>query len=282
MLRKVLKYDLLSFIKLWLILACASIPVALVGGFCARILMLEDSSNVYTPFAAIGMLVCIIAIVAFVIFTFIIPLQRIYKSMFTDEAYLTFTLPVNRETILFSKIITSAIFDLAVVVVGVIDLILFLTPVPLLEDGSGSMLGEMFATIGTLLSTLSTAIGVGWIILYIVIAILLAVIYTTCSKLLIIAIMSFVCTIATKHKVLIGILIYYGISTLLSFVSSTIISVLDIAVIAISANAHLFDTNALCLMIALLLTVAICVFTILATFEYKFTLHRITNKLNLA
>ena len=285
MLRKVLKYDLLSCLKLWLIVACASMPIALLGGACSRIMvpanMDPSGMQMIVSIAVIGILVGALAIIAFVIFSYILPLYRTYKNMFTDEAYLTFTLPVSREVTLFSKLLTSVIYDIASTVVLVIDLILFLAPMPALEDGTGSVLSEIFASIGTMLSALHTAIG-GWLVVFIILFIILGIVSISFSKMLIVGIMSFVCTIQTKHKVLFGVLIYYGISTVSSMISSTLMVVLELGAMSINANADLYGTGTLCAMIMLALIVAICAYVILVGFAYKFSLHRISNKLNLA
>ena len=65
----------------------------------------------------------------------IVQIVRFYRSRFTDEGYLTFTLPVTTHQVLLSSFLTSAVNLIAVAAVSVIGLILMgLCVVPDFKD----------------------------------------------------------------------------------------------------------------------------------------------------
>jgi len=283
MLRKVLKYDLKSIWKIWTIAAISSLVVSLIFGFCIRTLdTIESSGNEFIFISCLlGVFVCVIGLAAFFLMGVILPIYRFYKNMFTDEAYLTLTLPVKRETLLVSKLINAIIWVAGTTLVFIIDVIIVMAPIPLLEDGSGSFLLDVFANIGNSLSMIYTAIG-GWLIVYIILGILLAVCYMAFSILLFFAIISFVCTTGIKHKGLVGVLIYYALSMVSSVFSSILTVLAELGIGAFTLVSNQFSTGSICGMVTLIILAVICGQVILSTIAYRFTLHRISSKLNLA
>ena len=107
MLKKLLKYDLKSVFKYWWIAAIASLGLSAAGGFCISVMMAEkDVPALIAVLIVLTLLFSIIGIVAFSILSYILLYVRFYKNFFTDEGYLTFTLPVKRSQLLNSKLIT--------------------------------------------------------------------------------------------------------------------------------------------------------------------------------
>jgi len=110
MLKKLLKYDFKSVFKYWWIAAISSFAVSILGGFCITILESEKKMPDFLPtFAVIGIFITIMGLCAFLITSTILIYARFYKNLFTDEGYLTFTLPVKRSSLLNSKLILNIV-----------------------------------------------------------------------------------------------------------------------------------------------------------------------------
>ena len=109
MLLKLLKYDLRSVFKYWWIAALSTLGLSVLGGFCILILDSSIIANVYQILAGFAMGVVILGFVAFLILSQILVFMRYYKNFFSDEGYLTFTLPVKRTHLITSKLITATL-----------------------------------------------------------------------------------------------------------------------------------------------------------------------------
>lgn len=108
MLRKLLKYDLKAIFKFWWIAAIVTVLASVFGGFCDNILNTYegDAWSVYLMMS-MGSLSGTFLNLALPVVTFVLIFIRFYKNFFTDEGYLTFTLPVSRRKLMLSKIISG-------------------------------------------------------------------------------------------------------------------------------------------------------------------------------
>ena len=109
MLGKLLKYDMkfMARILLWVYLGGLGISVLCA----AAMLLLPRRMDVFSEalFSLIPSL-CYMAVYAIVIMTVVFFIVRVYRSLYSGEGYLTFTLPVKNGTIIDSKIIVGAIW----------------------------------------------------------------------------------------------------------------------------------------------------------------------------
>lgn len=122
MLKKLLKYDFNAIFKYWWIGALTTLALSFVGAGCGTILETEkELPGSVTVFATIGMVLVVLSIFAFIIFAELLVYVRFYKHLFTDEGYLTFTLPVKRHQILSSKLISGFACALSTAVVAIVD-----------------------------------------------------------------------------------------------------------------------------------------------------------------
>ncbi len=106
MLKKILRYDLKSIYKYWWIGAIACFALSLLGSF--GISFLNSGKEIPVPieiFSHISIILTIIGYIAFIFLAQILVFVRFYKNLYSDEGYLTFTLPVKRITHLNSKLI---------------------------------------------------------------------------------------------------------------------------------------------------------------------------------
>ena len=110
MLKKLLRYDFKSVLRYWWIAAVSTVGLALVGGW--SISVFENQKQLPEMLYVVATLAAIVAVlggVAFAIMTVILLFSRFYKNFFTDEGYLTFTLPVTRTSLLNSKLMLEAL-----------------------------------------------------------------------------------------------------------------------------------------------------------------------------
>ena len=139
---------------------------------------------------------------------------RFYKRCFTDEGYLTFTLPVTSHQILLSSfvntIIGSIIMIAAVLLAVAIAAVLFLTAFPEnlvwadMSVGLSEAMGQLWASLLDNWDTFAALLGTGLIsALSEVIVLMLAV--------------TIGAMVAKKHKILAAVAVYYGIGLIQTF-----------------------------------------------------------------
>ena len=109
MLKKLLKYDLRSVFRFWWIVALISVGMAVLGGFAQSILYNNDIPRVINVIASIVVFFSYFCMMGLAVLTQVLLFIRFYRNFFTDEGYLTFTLPVKRETLLNSKVLAGFI-----------------------------------------------------------------------------------------------------------------------------------------------------------------------------
>ncbi len=106
MLSKLLKYDFRSAVKTWIILGILSLVLSVVGG---RSIAMSGSGYEHDGLFIAGATIALFVIVLTAMATAILSFYRFYQTLFTDEGYLTFTLPVTKQDLLLSKFIFSLV-----------------------------------------------------------------------------------------------------------------------------------------------------------------------------
>jgi len=145
---KLLKYDLRAMVKYWWVIALITPIAALATAIFFRSyietmelmdsMFIEDQTFLASLFILlISMGEMLGAYVSSIIFgvtllaTEIVIFIRFFKHFYTDEGYLTFTLPVSRRELYFSKVISAMIITLtqvAIMVLGAVAMILIVPP----------------------------------------------------------------------------------------------------------------------------------------------------------
>ncbi len=114
MLKKMLRYDFRAILKFWWIGLLSTLVLSLGAGLCGSLLTSEkvfpDIINVMSVFVIV---IAIISLFAFLFMTSIMIYVRYYKNLFSDEGYLTFTLPLKRSQVLNSKFISGLVMSLS-------------------------------------------------------------------------------------------------------------------------------------------------------------------------
>ena len=277
---KLLKYDMRSVWRIWWIMALSVLGMSVVGGVGLRIVLALIEADIFPFFIFLGFILvfaCVMAIVASAVGTELLVFIRFYKNFFTDEGYLTFTLPVSRKNLLFSKTLNALIWTAAQAILMFICIFLvILIGVPV------SVGYDFFRELTYTFSALFAEVGL-WSVIY-ALEILFLII---CSMLFSISLIHFCITmgamLAKKAKVLAAIGIYYAANMIFSF-GTQIITV--IFTLMMSAGlGELLDRAAPAMergIIAVMLLIVCCMMAAISGVMYFITLGKLERNLNLS
>ena len=216
MLSKLLKYDLRALFKYWWIVALSSVCLTFVGGISLQIFLYPTTSAdtpLVTVLAFFGLIVTVIGLSAFLMATEIFIYVRFYQNLFSDEGYLTFTLPVRRRDILNSKIISGLIVNFLTVILLLAEILVIIVigiDQPTLYVWSES--------IGMFLRGTLELLG-AWSAVYIIEALIGILFIVTAGYLLTLICITFASVVAKKHKIIAAIAFYYITNAVISFIS---------------------------------------------------------------
>lgn len=281
MFKKLFKHDLKSVIRFIVPILLVLVALTLVGAIDAIALgrvatsMSDDPSFLDIMLVMMTyflLLLVIIAIGAIASVVQILVLVNYYKSTVSDEAYLTFTLPVKPRDILISKLLNSSLWSIVMTIasavsIGIIVMCLGLSTIDL---------SNIFLPSEPSIPSEPFVLEAGMVVV-LILMLLIGIAYFFNSQLLYFMSITFSSTITRKHKVLsaigcvIGANAIYGI---LSNVIFTICSIIGSSAGVASNNPYTVIIVALSIMLAIL--VASSIFFFLAT---KYMLEK---KLNLA
>ncbi len=280
MLKKLLKYDLRAILKYWWIVALSSLGTSLIGGISLRALFpllqkpeLEGAEVFIAIFSFLGLIMSILGISAFIIATEIFIYIRLYRHLFSDEGYLTFTLPVKRSEILNSKLLSGLIINFASVLIVILDIFIFL-----LAGIDHSEIANVLSFIGMMLSSAFELWG-ALSIAYILEAVLLLLCLSLVSYLFIAICMTFAAMIAKKYKIFAAIGIYYVVSAVITFIGQLAIMFGSIGLAALLSS---LDPSYIPSVIALLLLSLCVILSALTYCLYTLELYMLDKKLNLS
>ena len=232
MFSKLLKHEWKANAGLMGVLSLAAAGVGILGTIALRVLInygdrIAESDSVFVLLlfplvllvgGAFLSLVVYAAAVSFVL------LFRFYKNKFTDEGYLTFTLPVKTHYIFLSSALNMVIWMVISMVLVVLlfsvmilcgtatqglinqDIINNFDSIEMVWKGVSSILGEI----------VGDGYGIIMLLTLIITPIFSVVLSMTCITL--------VAVVAKKHKILAAIGISYGASIVLSIISSVVTS----------------------------------------------------------
>lgn len=237
MLKKLLKYDMKSMVRMLVPLSLAVMGTTVAGTASLRIMQNVNTGTstswILTSTLMIVFISTILALIAFSIFSQILIMYRYYTNLFTDEGYLTFTLPVKTTSILTSKVINAMIwsaYSLLIIFFCIFIYVAFGT-----AEGSHLINSEIFRELKDGIRILTETYSAGIIVKYIIeflVFLFVSLLYGTISIYLALTIGSI---IAKKHKILAAIGIYYGINMIMSLFITIINSILSFS------NVYQFD-----------------------------------------
>ena len=223
MLKKLLKYDWKSVSLLLLILHGILLVYTLIGrlGIAfglsgAGDTMVSSVTTMYGIAAGLYIFVYVLFIFAIVVATYVYLAIRFQKNLFSDEGYLTHTLPVSPTKLIWSKMLVAwawIAIDLVCVIVSVFLLVLF-------KETSGSI-GDLFHEfIAIFTGGYGTQNQIFMIILLLSMIAQLFGFYTTLE-------LFSMClgSLFKTHKILGAIVTFFGINTIFSLISTILMFV---------------------------------------------------------
>lgn len=218
MLKKLLKYDWKSVSLLLLILHGILLVYTLIGrlGIAFSLsgagdTMVSSVTTMYGIAAGLYIFVYVLFIFAIGVATYVYLAIRFQKNLFSDEGYLTHTLPVSPTKLIWSKMLVAwawIAIDLVCVIVSVFLLVLF-------KETSGSI-GDLFHEfIAIFTGGYGTQNQIFMIILLLSMIAQLFGFYTT------LALFSMCLgSLFKTHKILGAIVTFFGINTIFSLIST--------------------------------------------------------------
>ena len=113
MLGKLIKHEFIDNWKLLVLLDGLTIIVgAILGLYINALLNADDYSNSTPLIMTMGFTLYVLILPSLGTITLIYIGVRYYKSLYSSQGYLTFTLPATTNEILFSKMLVAYIFEL--------------------------------------------------------------------------------------------------------------------------------------------------------------------------
>lgn len=219
MLRKLYKYDLKSVSLLLVILHAVLLVYTVIGRIGifiaerAQAFVSPEASRLWGIAGAFYIVGFILFILAIVIATVVYLAVHIQKNLFSDEGYLTHTLPVKPTQILWSKVFviwTWSVIDFICVMISVFTLITYKDTLPEILKGASTFFGTLFGNFGftnwleeviTLLAGLSQYFGFYPLLL----------LFAMCLG-----------NLFKSHKIMGTLLSFFGLNIVLSFLSTMI------------------------------------------------------------
>lgn len=278
MLGKIIKYDMKAMNRFLIIIHA----FLLIYAFLIRILITGrlTTSTIHTfgstYFLILGLTAAfgIILLTCAAFATSIIIAVRFYKSTYSDEGYLTHTLPVKRGTLLLAKIIAGTIW-------GLIDITLIFTAVyiaasvPYVKDalsGNEAIIQEVFS-LGSRLGTFGTIAF--YIFFMLAGTVANVVLYYACISL---------GQIFTGHRVF-GAVAMYFIITFTESISSLLILIplglLDTQTVTVGTSTTFYMSTPSQYMLGML-GIALVLTIVWSVILYTITYYRLNHKVNLA
>ena len=274
MLKKLLKYDFLATFKIWWIAAVTSLGLSFLGGYAVTLIRApRDLPEAVDASAGLMLFISIFSLFAFMILSEIIILVRFYKNFFTDEGYLTFTLPVKTGSLINSKLIMSVAVTIATLIMLAVDVCI------ILGIGFFDMIvdNELFKFVAEVIDEIVAEFGF-YLILYILEAIVIFILASAFSLLLMFCCITLASLITKKGRVATAIAIYYGVNCVLSFFMEM---VMIFGVSGLAQRMEALSNKTACPVTAVILLAIILLFGLLSVMLYTLQYFMVDRKLNL-
>ena len=225
MLRKLFAYDFKAIGKPMGLFSLIAILSSIVGAAAQRavpaLYTVENKpvlSNILSGSATMVIIACWLAVVAFTVLTVIFVLRRYYTNFFTDEGYLTFTLPVKPGTHLVSKFLAGYLWTLIGMIVTVLCVAILILVGTADKGLVNTRLVNDIVYLFKMIFRSTDKYMLRWFIEF-VLTVLIGAAYSLLLMYLSVTLGSIV---AKKHKILAAIGLYYAISLGISLLMNLI------------------------------------------------------------
>lgn len=285
MLGKLFKYEWRTVSKMGLLMLAAIGIVTLLGviGFALPMSNMEtnyaysdeDSIGVIlnTLVAMVTIMVYIVTLMGVVYGMMIYLGVHFYKTMYSDEGYLTMTLPVTPRQLIISKVLNGSIWYGIVCAAMGISVIVLMTAMMFFMGNAMDVSADMQKEMSVFFQELWEAFGIE--VVHMIVSVLLMLIITPVSGIMMLFGAITIGQLASKYRALMGVLAYFGISTVSTVVSYIISFILNIGSFAVASA-----TDGIPSMTASY-DAAVITYAIMAVVFYFVSLHILSKKLNM-
>ena len=237
---KCLKHEFRATKRQLVPLFIAMLGVGLLGGLFMLFWIRSLISGVETTFSALGGLFSLLLflglfglMIAVEVVVFVMIIRRFYTSFFTDEGYLSFTLPVTTTQHILSKFVVASVWQVISAVISLFAVGLVLLGALIGVGSSGEAMDAITSTGEGFTITLEEIgsmfnVGSAFLPTITVLYALIIIVGIASYVFLLYFSISLGCMLAKKHRVLAGILSYYIVSGIFSALSSGIQTVIQI------------------------------------------------------
>ena len=288
MLKKCLKYDFEAVLRTWWILAVSMLGASVIAGlgfrFFSQCMMADDLNEglmVLSVFVAIGSYFCLLAMIMGMTVSFILIFWRIYTHFYTDQGYLTFTLPVKRSTLYLSKVIMGTVLEAATVGILILGILFIALVVPPTEGGEFFLSLDWLSAIGEVLGQLVDVAG-WWLILWIPTGVAILLLFALFQNGLIYFCITVGAVVAKRHKLIAAIGIYYGVNVAVGLIGEIIFLFLTAGITTIIMAALASGGVIMGLTITAILFIVALAMAVLSAILHFMTVNKLEQKLNLA
>lgn len=204
---KLLKYKFNTHRNLFIILSAIALSLGAIGALDmwfmqSHIAYIEsDVISVFASlFCSVLLMVIWYSLIAYSIAVAILLMLQFYKSHFSDEGYLTFTLPITTHQHLLSSYVNNLIWTVITMLVMLVSILIFVSPIYAMNDFRDFMFDIYLPYTGTLVPSL--------------IIMSLASLVSGCMIPMLA--ISIGCVVVKKGKLFASFGIYYGINVVVS------------------------------------------------------------------
>ena len=238
MFAKLLKHEWRSTREMLGILCLISLGASLLGGLTMCYLFYVSShdgggSEALKILSVLFMIAAMIALAVVGVAAVVVYMGRFYKSRFTDEGYLTFTLPVNTHQNLLARLVNTAVgmvlITLVICLSGCLWMVIAFAGVEGFYQTVWEHFPELWEKFWSLVQTHAGEIPWG-VMARGMLSALTGAINSLVMLMLAVTVGSL---IAKKHKILAAVGVFYGIHVLISIATAFLMS----ATVALSGGA---------------------------------------------
>lgn len=213
MLRKLIKYDFKALSRYLIVIHAMLLIIAVLGRLLFVGRLMSDPgrlSNAGAIATIIGIIIYVILFMTAVFGTMLMIAICFYKNLYSDEGYLTHTLPVTRGQLLISKTVSGSVWMLLDMMMVILSLFILVLTRPVLDSFS-SYWDELLSAMGFPASTGYGKILLAFAVLFIVSAV---------SNVVLIYVSITIGQLFSNHRVLGAVVVYFVINTIVSIISS--------------------------------------------------------------
>lgn len=275
MLKKLLKYDLRSVFRFWWIAVIICTSLSIVAGISQLVSSYDGwMPQVFTAISDGAIFLTYCSYFALMVLMLVLLFIRFFKNFFSDEGYLTFTLPVSRKQLLNSKVITGFIAMVATAAVCGVSWLIMIAIRNISNPDSGGFFGPIIWYIADGTKELGIYF---WI--YMAEGVTLALIFLALVVLFLYFCITFGSMIVKKGKLIASIAIFYGASSIFTAIVQFLLIFGSIGFLASLDPGTTLNEDPL---LALFLLGLIFYLSMLSCLLYALQYRMLDKKLNLA